>query len=623
MKYVVFGTAGHIDHGKTSLVRALTGVDTDRLEEEKRRGISIDLGFAHLDLTPEIRIAFVDVPGHERFIKNMLAGAGGIDSVVFIVAADESIKPQTREHFEICRLLNLRSGVIALTKSDLVDPDILDLVRLEVEEFVAGSFLDGAPVVAVSATTGAGLETLREELKRIAATATGKDDSQHLRLPIDRSFVMRGFGTVVTGTLVAGRMSVEQEVEVHPGERRLRVRGIQTHGKAAKQARAGQRTAVNIAGAEHSELARGMVLTEAGLFHATQQVDCSFELLASAKPLKNRAPVHFHAGTTEVLAEARLLEGSEALAAGARGFVRFLLRDPVLLLPGDRFIVRMFSPVVTIGGGAVLDIAAPRKIRRAGAVARLHVLSEGEPGEKIRLLVRESQFGLGLAELVARTGMRADAIEKAAVKSNLAMIREPQPWLLDADWVNATLTRWRTLLANFHRANPLQPGLAKEQLRSRELAGAPAFLVDVLLSREKTIVSSGDIVHLASHKVAFKQDEEQALAKIEAAFEKAGLAVPNLADVLASSGVEAARSRSLLQILLRNKRLIKIGDELVFHPSALASLREMLLRHKGESFAVPDFKDWTGVSRKYAIPLLEYLDREHVTRRAGDMRLVL
>jgi selenocysteine-specific elongation factor len=621
MKNVIVGTAGHIDHGKTSLVRALTGIDTDRLEEEKRRGISIDLGFAHLDLTPDIRIAFVDVPGHEKFIKNMLAGAAGIDSVMFIIAADESIKPQTREHFEICRLLNIRSGVIVLTKSDLVDRDILDLVRLEVEEFVAGSFLDGAPVVAVSSTTGEGLADLRAALAATASEVHVKDATRHLRLPIDRSFTMRGFGTVVTGTLVSGRITVEQELEVHPAAKRLRVRGLQVHGAAAKQATAGQRTAVNVAGADHTELARGMILTEPGLFRPTTVVDCRFELVGGAKPLKQRAPVHFHAGTAEVEAEVRLLSGAAVMDPGNADFVRFLLRDPLLLLPGDRFIARMFSPVVTIGGGVVIDIAPPKRVKRSEAPARLHVLLDGSQRDQLALLVKESKFGVSAAELVARTGWTLNEIEAAA--AGVVVVRDPQTWFLDADWASSMRAKLRSVLAAYHKQNPLQPGIPKEELRSRELPRAPAFLLDALLKQEKTLVVTGDVVHLNSHKIAFKQDEDTALSRIEHAFEAAGLAVPATHEVLGASGVDAARAKTLLQILVKDKRLVRIGDDLVFHPAALRALREKLAAHKGERFAVPVFKEWTGVSRKYAIPLLEFLDREHVTRREGDERIVL
>ena len=619
MKNIIIGTAGHIDHGKTALVRALTGIDTDRLKEEKQRGISIDLGFAHLQLSQNVRLGFVDVPGHERFIKNMLAGVGGIDVVLFVIAGDESIKPQTREHFDICRLLGIRSGIVVLTKSDLVDKDLIELVRLEVDEFVQGSFLEGAPIIAVSATTGAGLPELKAEIEKMAASVPEKDVSQYFRLPIDRAFSMRGFGTVVTGTLVSGSVHAEQEVELHPGGQRLRVRGIQVHGAAVTQAAAGQRTALNIAGADASELRRGMLLAEGGKFRATSQVDCSFELLASAKPLKHRAPVHFHSGTAEVEAEMRRLRGTEPLRPGSRDYVRFLLKEPLLLVPGDRFIVRMFSPVVTIGGGTVLDIAAPRR----ASVERLQVLETSPLVERISLLVAESRYGMEMTELVARTGLPEPTIRKTVAGAQLIAFESPQFWVADPKWAAAKLDAIHEALKQFHRKNPLLAGLSKEELRTKQLPGAPAWLLDAIFARSKTLAVEGETVRLASHRISLRQDEADASAKIEGAFEKAGLAVPSMQEVLGKSGVEANRARSILQLLLRDKRLVRVSDELVFHASAILALRELLLKKKGARFAVPEFKDWTGISRKYAIPLLEFLDRERVTRRDGDSRIVL
>jgi selenocysteine-specific elongation factor len=619
MKNIIIGSAGHIDHGKTALVRALTGIDTDRLKEEKQRGISIDLGFAHLQISQSVRLGFVDVPGHERFIKNMLAGVGGIDLVLFVIAADESIKPQTREHFDICRLLGIRNGIVVLTKSDLVDDDLIELVRLEVDEFVRGSFLENAPMVAVSSTTGAGLAELRAEIEKTAAVVPEKNGSQYFRLPIDRAFSMRGFGTVVTGTLVSGSVHVEQEVELQPGERRVRVRGIQVHGASVTEAIAGQRTALNIAGVEASDMKRGMLLAEGGRFHATSQVDCVFELLASAKPLKHRAPVHFHAGTAEVEAEARRLRGTDPLQPGARDYIRFLLSEPLLLVPGDRFIVRMFSPVVTIGGGIVLDIGAPKR----GIAERMRVLETAPLPDRIALLVSEARYGLGLSDLVARTGLLESEIRKAASAAPVLTFESPQFWLLDSKWAGRQLEAMHETLKQFHRKNPLLAGLSKEELRSKQLPGAPAWLLDALLVRAKTLAVDGETVRLASHQISLKQDEADASAKIESAFQAAGLEVPSLHEVLGKSGVEPTRARTILQLLLRDKKLVRISDELVFHASAIRSLRELLAKKKGARFAVPEFKEWTGISRKYAIPLLEFLDRERVTRRDGDSRIVL
>ena len=622
MRNLIAGTAGHIDHGKTSLVRALTGIDTDRLEEEKRRGISIDLGFANLMLGEDLRLGLVDVPGHERFVKNMLAGVGGIDLVLFVIAADESIKPQTREHFDICRLLRIPRGIVVLTKADLVDPDILELVRLEVDEFVAGSFLEGAPVVSVSTVTGAGIEELKATLREIGATIPLKDAARRTRLPIDRSFSMRGFGTVVTGTLYAGNLQLEQELEAHPTGQRLRVRGLQVHGAAVKKAAAGQRTAVNVAGAEPSDLARGMVLTEPGILQATTALDAALELLPSSIKLKHQTPVHFHAGSAEVEAEIRLLEGPAAIKPGTSSLVRILLRDPVLLLPGDRFIIRMFSPVVTIGGGTVLEIAPSLRKKRADSIKRLQTIQNGSPADRLMLYVRESAFGLEPKDLIARTGWTQPDVD-AALKAAGDRVIRLQHLFVDREWSTAKLAKLRDVLKDFHRKNPLLPGMPKEELRSRELAGAPGFLLDALVGLVKDIASEGEIVRLASHRVTFQQDEAEALAKIEAAFEQAGLAVPSTAEVLAKSGVEAARAKSLLVILLKKQKLMKAGDDLVFHASALGRLRDLLQGHKGQRFSVPEFKDWTGVSRKYAIPLLEFLDKERVTRRDGDSRIVL
>ena len=616
MKHVVVGTAGHIDHGKTALVRALTGVDTDRLKEEKERGISIDLGFAHLDPAPELRLSIIDVPGHERFIRNMLAGAAGIDIVLFVVAADESIRPQTREHFDICRLLGIPRGVLALTKADLVERDLLDLVRCEVEEFVKGSFLETAPVIAVSARTGAGIEELRSALATAAAAVREKDSARWFRLPIDRAFTMKGFGTVVTGTLIAGAVGVDDEVEVHPAGRRLRVRGLQVHNEPARTATAGQRTALNLAGIDAAELRRGMVLSVPGRFQATAQVDCSLALLPDAPPLKHRAPVHFHSGAAEVVGEVRILSGHAAIAPGSTDYVRILLREPLLTLPGERFIVRRFSPLSTIGGGIVLDIAPPRR----APVERLETLRHGATAERIALLVRESDGGMGVAALVARTGLREAGIEEAARVAGLVVL---SGWFADPIWFSAKVAAARAELTAFHRRNPLSPGMPREDLRGRVVPDAPSAVFDALLTGASEFVADGDTVRLSSHRATLRDEDKEATHCIEAAFEAAGFAAPSVDEVLAKAGIAPARARTLLHLLLREKKLIRVGDDLVFHAAAIARLRELLARRKGTRFAVAEFKTWTGISRKYAIPLLEFLDRERVTRRVGDMRVVL
>ncbi|MBL8239086.1 MAG: selenocysteine-specific translation elongation factor [Bryobacterales bacterium] len=595
MSSIILGTAGHIDHGKTTLVGALTGMETDRLAEEKRRGISIELGFAHLDLGAGLLAGFVDVPGHERFVKTMVAGVTGIDIVLLVISADESIKPQTREHFDICRLLGVRQGIVVITKADAVDPDIVELVKLEAEEFVSGSFLEGAPILAVSARTGAGLDDLKLAIRKLAANSPSRASRQPLRLPIDRAFAMKGFGAVVTGTLTAGAIQPEQEVELQPAQRRLRVRGVQVHGKPAKAAHAGQRTAVNLAGIEHTDLTRGMVLTTPGALRPVSVLDCQLSLLPGVKPLRSRTPIHFHAGTAEVVGSARPL---------ADGFARIRLREPLLLLPGDRFIVRKFSPVITIGGGEVIEIDPPRKSR----VARLAPLAT--PG-RAALLIKESIHGISKADLLWRLGEPATAgVEIGA-------------WCVDSAWLESKHPELERTLTAYHKDNPLKPAMPREELRTRVIPKAPPALFEALLTRNKKITAQGDMVRLTSHKVELQQDEQDARAKIESAFEQGGLAVPSQREVLAASGVDGTRAAILLATLLKEKKLVRVSADLVFHHTAIDALKALLATHKGKPFAVGEFKDWTGCSRKYAIPLLEFLDRERLTRRDGDSRVAL
>ncbi len=632
IKHVIVGTAGHIDHGKSSLVEALTGTNPDRLEEEKRRGITLDLGFAFLELEG-VRLGLVDVPGHERFVRNMLAGAGGIDLVLLVVAADEGIKPQTREHFEICRLLGIPRGIIAITKSDLVDSDSLGLVRLEIEEFVRGSFLESAPIVPVSARSGAGLDELKSVLRGAAQAAAAKDATQNFRLPIDRSFAMKGFGTVVTGTLISGAVKLEDEVELYPAKKRLRVRGLHSGGKQIQRAVAGQRTAVNLAGIEHEEITRGMVLAPAGLFEATQRVDARVSQLASAPPLMNRARAHFHQGTAEAIAEVILLNDGGELAASGSTFVQLRLDKPLLLLPGDRFILRRFSPVVTIGGGTVLDARAPRHKRKDAAVAPfLGVLEHGTREEILSALVQAAPRGMTLPEIVARTGWiemetRVTA-EKLAATERVRLLGSAPIVVAPAVAVTDCGAAIRKAVETFHRANPLLPGIPKQELRAR--AGRArveifeAALGDLVTAR--ALVVTGDLVGQAGREISLSTEEMRAKELIEREFESAGLTVPGFATVLAKLPVDAPRAQKILLILLREKVLVKISSDLVFHRSSLLKLREMLAKYRkerGTRLPITVFKELTGITRKYAIPLLEHLDREQVTRRAGDERVIL
>lgn len=632
IKNIIVGTAGHIDHGKSSLVEALTGTHPDRLEEEKRRGITIDLGFAFLE-EGNARFGFVDVPGHERFVSNMLAGAAGIDMVLLVVAADESIKPQTREHFAICRLLGISRGLIVVTKKDIVDPDTLELVRLEVQDFVRGTFLEAAKIVPVSAKTHEGVSELKTELVRLAAEIPGKDAKGHFRLPIDRSFSVKGFGTVVTGTLISGSVSPEDEVELYPTGKRLRVRGVQSGGKAAARAVAGQRTAVNLAGIDHAAVHRGMVLAAPGRFRATRRIDVRLNLLSAARCLKQRAKVHFHTGTSDSVAEVRLY-GAEELRAGENRLAHLWLREPVLVLGGDRFIIRQFSPVTTIGGGVVLDPLARRpRVRDSGKEAFLETLESGSAQEILAKMTERAALGLSFEEAAARTGWTDEKIRATAretLDSGRAIQVSAEPLILvDRRQFDDLRKNVAEAVDKFHKSNPLMPGIPREDLRSaagKRVHGQAfrAALED--LAAGKKLELAGELVRRAGAVVTLLPEEAQSKEQIEKAFDRAGLAAPPVKEVLGQLSVDAKRAEKLLQLLLREKSLIRVTPELIFHHRALQEMRARLTeykRQKGERISVPAFKELTGVSRKYAIPLLEYLDRERVTRRAGDERVIL
>jgi selenocysteine-specific elongation factor len=629
---IIVGTAGHIDHGKSTLVEALTGTHPDRLEEEKRRGITIDLGFAFLE-EDGVRFGFVDVPGHERFVKNMLAGAWGVDVLLLVIAADEAIKPQTREHFDICRLLGVRRGVIALTKIDRVDADTRELARLEIEEFVQGSFLSKARIVPVSAKTGDGLAEVKKALLEAAHELSAKDPLHYFRLPVDRSFSVRGFGTVVTGTLVTGQIAIEQEVELLPAAEKLRVRGLQTGGKSVERAEAGQRTAVNLAGIEPTAIQRGMTLASPGRFRTTQRIDVRLELLASARTLKQRAKIHFHAGTSETVGEIHWYEGAE-LEPGKSGLAQLRLQDKVVAVRGDRFIVRQFSPVITIGGGTVLDPLARRATRKDTArVAFLQTMETGTCEEILRAMTERSVMGVAMDELVARTGWLESEIRVAAesvAKTQQVRIVSREPLVLFSEKLFAGITeKLAARVERFHKDNPLLPGIAREDLRAMlgKRVRVETFQTALEeLSQKRKIVLQGELVKKPGAEISMTPEESRAKEQISTAFQKAGLTVPSAKEVLSQLAIDGRNAEKILQILLRDKVLVRVSPELIFHSEALQQLIPLLQNYKkskGERIGVPVFKDLTGVTRKYAIPLLEYLDRQRVTRRAGDERVIL
>jgi selenocysteine-specific elongation factor len=635
MKSIIVGTSGHVDHGKTALVKALTGIDADRLQEEKKRGITIDLGFAHMNLTAPngevLRLGFVDVPGHERFVRNMLAGIGGIDLVLLVIAADEAIKPQTREHFDILQLLGVSRGIAVLTKSDAVDAETLAVVRMEVEEFLRGTFLDSPTqpspsIIAVSSLTGAGLDQLKQALAAMAMDVRPRDAQAMARLPIDRVFTMKGFGTVVTGTLVAGTIRREDELEVFPTGRRVRVRGVQVHGRTADAASAGQRSALNLAGASTDDLSRGMTLAPAGIFESARRIDVRLRLLGSAShPLKNRARVHFHSYSMETIAEVGL-RGIKQIAPGEEAFARLKLANPALLLPGDRFILRQFSPVVTIGGGTVLDASPMPRMPRQSEFEK--VLAEGN-AEMILMarIERRQSAGISISQLVSETGGTKSVLELLLRPLTQAgKVARGGDLLIDNSAVQSLKSRILAAAEVFHKKNPLQGGVNKEELRAQVGASPDVFeMVAGSLLKERRIEVAGDLFRLPGHGVVMKDEEAESKKTIEDAFASAGLKVPALREVLAGLKVDLSRAQKIVTLLLRDRVLLKVSDELVFHRNALEQLRRQLAAHKikSASIDVAAFKELTGVSRKYAIPLLEYLDRERVTRRVGDSREIL
>jgi selenocysteine-specific elongation factor len=557
----------------------------------------------------------------------MLAGVGGIDLVLLVIAADESIKPQTREHFDICRLLSVPRGMAVLTKSDLVDHETLDVVRLEVEEFLRGSFLDSSPIVALSVKTGAGLDDLKRALGAVASEVEARDGKAFPRLPIDRVFSMKGFGTVVTGTLVSGTIRKEDELEAFPSGRRVRVRGIQVHGQTADSAVAGERTALNLAGVTTEDLARGMTLAPAATFCSTFRADVSLTLLPSAKPLKDRARVHLHAYTFEAIAEV-VLYGAKQVAPGQSAFAQLRLAEPALLLPGDRFIVRQFSPVVTIGGGVVLDAAPLPRTRKEIAEPFLKVLAAGNPEQILNARVaRRTHSGLSLPEAIAETGWSRQVIDghlgEAVRQSHVVRIGDR---LVHTPALEGLQRFIATTVGTFHKQNPLVQGMGREALRETTAAPPEVFsaALDLLVGQKKLEVS-GESVHLAGRGVVMKDEETESKQTIEAAFSSAGLKVPALKDVLAGLKVDKLRAQKIVTLLLRDKVLVKLSEDLVFHRTALEELRRQIAEYKTKSprIDVGRFKELTGITRKYAIPLLEYLDRERVTRRVGDERIIL
>jgi selenocysteine-specific elongation factor len=623
----VVGTAGHIDHGKTSLVRALTGVDTDRLPEEKRRGITIDLGFASW-FTDDYQIGFIDVPGHERFVKNMLAGVGGIDSALLVVAADESIKPQTREHFAICKFLGIRTGVVAITKRDLVDPDIAGLVKLEVEELVAGSFLEGKPVIPVSSTTGEGLDELRHAILSSVAEVDDRDASTRVfRLPIDRVFTMKGFGSVVTGTTFAGSLSVEGEVEVLPGGLRSRARGIQVHGEARQVAAAGERTSVNLPDIQHEDLHRGQQLIRPGTLRTSQVITAAIELLGDARPLKEQTRVRFHHLASELLGKIRFVDDTVGeLSAGQRAYVQIRLEAPIVAVAGDRFVIRRYSPALTIGGGVVLDAHLP-KLSRKTRSELLQLLEQGTLIERVELMARlEGVRGLTIDEIQARTGIRSATLAKE-LKNVTRLARFGDNRWIHEDVLTDFRRRSIEFLDRYFKQNKMAINVPKSEFVQKLLPhnndGALTNYLLMDLQREKIVTVQADALEIPGRSKTLGGAEGELARIIEGRFSEAGLAPPPVSQLIQTISQKPKVIEGVISFLVKQGTLNRIADGVYLHRDAVTAAKEKMATRKGETIDVGGFKDFFGLSRKIAIPLLELFDRDGVTRRVGDVRHVL
>ncbi len=638
MREIILGTAGHVDHGKTSLIRALTGIETDRLKEEKERGITIELGFAHLDLPCGHRIGIVDVPGHEKFVRNMVAGAAGMDLVVFIIAADEGIMPQTKEHFDICRLLGVRDGIIVLTKKDMVDEEWLEMVQEDVQDFFTESFLEGAPLLTVSSVTGEGIDEVIRVLDEKVAALDFSEEFGPFRLAVDRVFSMKGFGTVITGTSLSGRIGVGDDLMFYPGELQAKIRGIQVHGQDVDLVEAGHRTAINLQGIEKEEIRRGDVAATPGSLTPSTLLDVDFHYLAgNERELKNRTQVRVHVGTREIIGRVVLLE-TDILKPGEDAAVQLILQEPAAVWPGDRYVLRSYSPVTTIGGGTILNNAPPKRKRTASRDRTrnreiFHIYRDGSLDERMLLFLEESgPQGLTADQLATRLGIFGKKLKKQLQQpvstGRILVVDSENQRYVAAPVVESLKKKVLDILASYHQDNPLKSGLAKEELRSRLRPPLDTKLFSYLLStltKKGQIAVEGAEVRLAGHEVTLQVDEKEMQEKITTLYLEAGLRPPNLKDVLATfEEFPEKQIRQVIDLLLQEGILVKVTESLYFHSREIDSLAERLtdhIRKEGEIDA-PRFKELTGLTRKFSIPLLEYFDRIKLTIRIGDKRVL-
>ena len=631
MKQIILGTAGHIDHGKTSLIKAVTGTDTDRLKEEKERGITIELGFAALDLPSGQHLGIVDVPGHEKFVKNMVAGATGIDIVVMVIAADEGVMPQTREHMEICNLLRVQHGMVAVTKIDMVDDEWLELALEDIRDFVKGTFLEDAPVAAVSSVTEKGIPEFIAILDELAAKSPERPSSDLFRLPIDRVFTMKGFGTVITGTLISGRVQVGDTIMIYPSGIKSKVRGIQVHNNSAEEATAGMRTAINFQGLEKQAISRGEVLSKPRTLEPSYMVDVSLHYLASnKKPIKNRTRVRFHTGTSEVLGNLILLDREE-LTPGEETVVQLRLDTPVALVKDDRFVIRSYSPIYTIGGGKVLNPIPLKHTRlKADIFEDIKALGDQEPEAIISFHVKASGYqGVSFSHLKVMTNLAdkqlGNALQGLLSKKTLIQVDKENRIYIHDSGLEKLRKATQNQLTDYHSAHPLKPGMSKEELKSKFPPLLTAKLFNLTLNqmlKEKEIAQDENIISLASHAVSLGGKQADVKDKILKTYLKAGLQPPYFKELAKSLDADAKRSKDVLMHLVNEGTIVKVKEDLYFHTEAINTLKNKLvkfLQAQGE-ITTPQFKEMTGVSRKYVIPLAEYFDSSNVTLRVGDVR---
>ena len=631
MKQVILGTAGHIDHGKTSLIKALTDIDTDRLKEEKERGITIELGFAHLTLPSGQLLGIVDVPGHEKFVKNMVAGATGIDLVALVIAADEGVMPQTREHLEICQLLDIKSGLVVLTKKDMVEPDWLELVREDVTDYLSGTFLEDAPIMAVSSLTGEGMEDLLKAIDVLVGEIPERDIGNFFRLPIDRVFTMRGFGTVVTGTTISGLINTGDEVTVYPTGLTFRIRGIQVHNLDTSQVRAGLRTAINLQGAEKAQLQRGNIVAAKNSLRPTYMVDVQLNLLPTfPRKLKNRAKARFHTGTSEIISTVVLLDRDE-LEKGENCYAQIRLDQPTALLQGDRFILRSYSPVRTIGGGKILN-PLPEKIRGSNKVllSELELLDSGDFKEKTELFIRMGRLRgreFGEIQFLTNSGKKKldEALKELSAQKKIIRYDKENGIYIHEEYFQKAKQEIISVLKKYHSDFPLKSGLLKEELRSRTAGSRNQKLFNYLitqLANDNVIVQEKELIRLTEHRVTLARNEEKIRNQIEEAYRKGGLQPPYFKEI--KNQFPGKAGQDVLEVMIKDGVLIKVKEDLFFHRDSMTDLQNRLVRFLKENGEIntPQFKEMTGASRKYTIPILEYFDRSQITVRVGDNRVL-